>query len=86
MHRQAYQCSATIHNNPLEPIHSDLWGSSPITSHNGFQYYVSFIDHSSRLVCIYLLKHKNEVHDVFIQFKTLVEGQLNTKLNSIQTD
>lgn len=86
MHRLSYTESTSQHLSPLDLIHSDLWGPAPITSSNGFSYYVSFIDHSSRYVWIYLLKAKSEVYSVFLQFKALVENQLNTKIKAIQTD
>ena len=29
-------------------IHSDVWGPSPVSSHEKFKYYVTFIDNHSR--------------------------------------
>lgn len=33
---------------PLEIMHCDLWGPGPVTSNQGFQYYVIFVDDNSR--------------------------------------
>jgi hypothetical protein len=40
--------SNTIASSPLEIVYSDVWGPAPISSINGFRYYVSFIDAYSR--------------------------------------
>jgi hypothetical protein len=40
--------SNTIASFPLEIVYSDVWGPAPISSINGFRYYVSFIDAYSR--------------------------------------
>jgi gag-polypeptide of LTR copia-type len=55
-------CNAS---SPLEVIHSDLWGPSPIVSSNGFKYYVHFLDEYSRFFWIYFLRSKDEVVNVF---------------------
>jgi Reverse transcriptase (RNA-dependent DNA polymerase) len=34
--------TSTVANKPLKIIHYDLWGPSPIVSHNGYRYYVMF--------------------------------------------
>lgn len=43
-HRQPFIASETEYNFSFELIHSDLWGLSPIKSHNVYSYYVSFVD------------------------------------------
>ncbi|KAL6333048.1 hypothetical protein AAG906_022717 [Vitis piasezkii] len=40
-------------NGVLEYIHSDLWGPSPVESHSGCRYYVTFIDDFSRKVWVH---------------------------------
>jgi len=47
--------SSSIHaKEPLELIHSDVWGPVPILSPSNFKYYVLFIDDSSRFSWIFL--------------------------------
>ena len=45
---------------PLDIIHCDLWGPSPVTSLSGFRVYVIFIDAHSRFTWFYPLRHKIE--------------------------
>ena len=59
------KCSFTALT-PFELIHSDLWGPTPITSINGFKYYVLFTNHFSRFTWIYLLKLESDVFPKFV--------------------
>ena len=49
----------------LELVHTDVWGSTPMKSLGGSQYYVTFIDDSIRKVWVYFLKNKSDVFFVF---------------------
>ena len=71
---------------PLELIHTDLWGPTPITSLNGYRYYISFIDDYSRYTLIYPLKAKSQALSVFITFRTQVEKQFETVIKVLQSD
>lgn len=73
-HKLSYSLSNFVSDHPLELIHSDLCGSSPVISRNGFACFVSFIDHFSRFTWIYLLKNKSDVSSVFKQFKSMSEN------------
>ncbi|RDX94433.1 hypothetical protein CR513_23188, partial [Mucuna pruriens] len=46
----------TIYNKSLELIYSDLWGHTPLTSVEGFTYYVTFVDACTCFTWLYLLK------------------------------
>lgn len=72
-HKLPFTISETVTHHPLELIHTDLWGPSPVKSRNGFTYYVSFIDNFSRFTWLYLLKSKSDVYNAFLHFKSLVE-------------
>lgn len=64
-------------NHPLDLIHSDVWGPSPIVSFYGHKYFVIFIDNYLRYVwlLIFLIQHKTDVVQVFVNFQKLVERQ-----------
>ena len=61
-------------------IHSDVCGPLQSATHMGCKYFVTFIDDFSRYAYVYLLKHKSEVFDKFIQYKQLVETQTNKRI------
>ena len=70
----------------LELIHFDVWGPTPITSINDFQYYVLFVDGYSKFTWLFLLKFKSDVFDVFKYFKATVENQLGSNIKILRTD
>jgi GAG-pre-integrase domain len=39
-----FSISSSFISSPLELIHSDVWGSSPIVYSQGYKYYITFID------------------------------------------
>ena len=71
---------------PLELIHSDLWGPSPLPSNNGHRFYVIFVDDFSRFCWFYPLQSKSEVSTIFPIFKAFVENQFSTSIKAIQID
>lgn len=48
LHSSLFGFSSTIATRPLEFVSADILGPSPIVSHGGFRYYVSFVDQYSR--------------------------------------
>ena len=49
----------------LELVHSDICGPLKVRSLGGALYFVTFIDDYSRKICVYTLKIKDQVFDVF---------------------
>ena len=86
MHNLPFPKSQFVASSPFELVHSDVWGPAPITSINGFRYYVIFVDHFTRFTWLYLLKSKFEVFSKFILFKALVETQFSTKIKTLRFD
>ena len=70
----------------LELVHTNLWGPSPIASLEGFRYYITFIDDSSRKIWIYFLKNKSYVFNTFEIWKARVEIETNLKLKCLRSD
>ena len=85
-HRLPYSTSSHQTTKPLEIIHSDLWGPSPIISHTGHEYYVIFIDDFTRYTWLYPLKLKGDVESVFLNFQLRVERQFDRKIINFQSD
>ena len=71
---------------PLDIVHSDIVGPMRTATSRKFNYYVSFIDDFSRMVFIYLLKHKGEVLLKFIQFQRLTTTQMERSIKCLRTD
>ena len=71
---------------PLEVIHSDLWGPSPVISHTTNKYYVLFVDDFTRYTWLYPIKLKSNVFQAFIDFQHLIERQFNQKIINFQSN
>ena len=50
---------------PINQIHCDLWGPSPVVSVQGVKYYAVFVDNFSHYSWIIPLKAKPDFYDVF---------------------
>ena len=85
-HRLPYSKSFHQTTKPLEIIHSDLWGPSPVVSYTGNKYYVIFVDDFTKYTWLYPLKLKSDVFQIFVDFQRRVERQLSQKIISFQSD
>jgi len=70
----------------LDYIQADLWDPSRTSSHSGARYFLSMVDHYSRKLWIFILKNKDEVHDCFKNWKTLIENQTRKKVKRFRTN
>lgn len=70
----------------LERIHSDVCGPIQIQSIGGAKFFVTFIDDYSRKVFVYALKSKSDVFTKLVEFKKLVENQLQKKIKIFRSD
>jgi GAG-pre-integrase domain len=71
-HRLPFSSSLTLASKPVEVIHCDIWGPSPIISNNRYRYYVLFTDQFSKSSWIYFCSRKSEAPSLFSNFKLLV--------------
>ena len=71
---------------PLELIHTDVCGKMNPCSNGGGQYFLTFIDHFSHYVWVYILKEKSQVFEKFKEWKLLVEKQFNKSVKILQSD
>ena len=63
--RQKFKSGKHTSKGILDYIDSNLLGLSPKISYGGSSYFISFINDYLRKVCIYLLKRKADVFDIF---------------------
>lgn len=70
----------------LEIIHTDVCGPMRVESNGRARYMVTFIDDASRWCEIRFIRAKSDVFEVFKEYVTMVERQLNKKIKCIQSD
>ena len=71
---------------PLGLVHSDVCGKISTESLNGAEYFLTFIDDTTRYVWVYVLKRKDQVFERFLEWKALVEKSTGRKLKALRTD
>ncbi len=74
-----------VSSKPLEMIHSYVW-TTKTESIGGCKYYVSFIDDHTRKVWVYFMKHKGEVFQLFLNFKTMVEKEKGVNIKCMKSN
>ena len=85
-HRLPSHTSTTVYSRPLELVYIDLWGPAATTSSCGYVYFLTIVDAFSKFTWIYPIKNKSETYNTFVQFKTMIELQLNLQIKAVQSD
>ncbi|KAK9122095.1 hypothetical protein Syun_019712 [Stephania yunnanensis] len=63
-HALPFSLSNKSSSTVLELIHTGVWGPSPVSSIEGFNYYISFIDDCTRFTWIFPVKYKSDAFKV----------------------
>ena len=85
-HQLPYKESKFKAKEPLELIHSDVFGPIKQASIGGMKYMVTFIDDFSRYVWVYFMKEKSETLSKFKEFKKVAEAEVSKRVRSLRTD
>ena len=67
---------------PLGLVHSDVCGKMGEKSLSRSEYFLSFVGH----MWVYILNHKYQVFERFLEWKALVERSTGRKLKALRTD
>ena len=84
-HKIPFSFSILTSSHPLELLFSNVW-TSPVSSVDGFQYYVIFVNHYTQYIWYYPLKRKSHVYDVFVRFKALVKNQFKHRIITLYSN
>ena len=71
---------------PLELVHSDVYGPIKVQARGGYEYFVTFIDDYSRYGHTYLIHRKSETFGKFQEFKAEAGKQLGKTLKTLRSD
>ncbi|GJW31652.1 retrovirus-related pol polyprotein from transposon TNT 1-94 [Tanacetum coccineum] len=85
-HKLPFELNHKRASNPLELIHCDVWGPSPVESHDNFRYYIVFVDDHSRFSWLYPLSRKSDVYKAIEVFILFVQTQFSCKIKVFQSD
>ncbi|RDX70558.1 hypothetical protein CR513_50187, partial [Mucuna pruriens] len=84
-HRATFSPGNNKSLEPFDLIHSDVWGPAS-NSISGAKWFVSFIDDCTCVTWIFLMKHKYEVCQIFVDFFRLVKNQFNKSIKRLRSD
>ena len=84
--RQKFKVGSHVSKGVIDYIHFDLWGLSPTISYAGETYYVLYIDDFSRKVWVYVLRRKDDVFNMFKQFRVMVEKRTSKIIKCLRMD
>ncbi|GKC14684.1 retrotransposon protein, putative, ty1-copia subclass [Tanacetum coccineum] len=73
-------------NDLLGIIHTHMCGLLKYVSRQGVSYFITFTDDYSHYGYVYLLKHKNEVFEIFKVFKNKVKNQPEKTIKALRSD
>lgn len=63
------------YSRPFALVYFDVWGPSGISTHNGYQYFITFIDYFSHNTFVYLLTHHSQVANIIEKCVVMIENQ-----------
>ena len=69
---------------PFFVVHSDIWGSSRISTLSGKRWFITFIEDHIRICWVYLLKEKSEAKQVFKFFHKMVQTQFQANIQVLE--
>lgn len=70
----------------LEIIHSDICGLMQVGTHTMHTYFNMFIDDFLRYCDVYLVTHKLQAFDKFLQYESFVGNQINYKNKTLRSN
>jgi transposase InsO family protein len=85
-HQLPYKESKFKAKEPLELVHSDVFGPVKQPSIGGMRYMVTFIDDFSRYVWVFFMKEKSDTFSKFKEFRESAEGEVGKKIGCLRTD
>ena len=71
---------------PGELVMSDMWGKSTVKSLTGEEYYVLFIDITTRFSLVMFLKQKSDILVTFKNYHTFIKTQIGNKIKHLRSD
>lgn len=70
----------------LERVSTDVCGKVTPPTYDGYNYFVTFIDHFSHFCVTYLIKNKSDVFDKFKAYLAMAETKFKERLENLRCD
>lgn len=67
-------------------VHTDVWGSYSVESHDGSRFFLTLVDDYSKATWVFLMSSKSQVGELIAYFCTLVQTQFRTVIKVFISD
>nr|KYP54945.1 Retrovirus-related Pol polyprotein from transposon TNT 1-94 [Cajanus cajan] len=84
--RVPFPISNKLSTSPFYLVHTDVWGPSNIPNISGAKWFITFIDDCTRVMWLFLLKHKSEVSSVFLRFVSMIKNQFGVNIKKLRSN
>ena len=84
--RQSFPVSSIKSTKSLQLLHLDVWGPYKEATYNGCKYFYTIVDDFSKMTWVFLLTHKSDVVQSFMNFIIHVEKQYRLSVQTVRTD
>jgi hypothetical protein len=72
--------------NPLDRVHSDVWGPYRVPALGGGIYFITFTDDYTRKSWVYIASTKDQIRPIFSEFRVHVELETGRKVRIVRCD
>jgi transposase InsO family protein len=86
MHANPFPTTGHRATQPLELVHSDVHGPTPVQSHSGYRYWATFLDDATRFKAVIPMKRKSDTFAAFLVYKAYAERLLGVLLKILRHD
>ena len=83
MTKRPFSAKGERSKEPLQLVHSDVYGPLSVQARGGYEYFVTFIDNYSRYNYVYLMHKKSETFGKFKEFMAEAKKQLGKSLKTL---
>lgn len=80
MHANPFPSTGHTTSKPLELVHMDVYGPTPVASPEGYRYYALYADDHTKFKVAIPMKKKSETFGTFLQFKAFAENHFGQKI------
>lgn len=82
----SFVCKNNVASKSSDLVHCDIWGPYHVNYYKGHHYFVTIVDEHSRLMWIYLIKHKPEVQHIIPKFFSMVLNQFGAHIKVYRSE
>ena len=84
--RLSFPFNSNMFSSAFYLIHVDIWGPYSIPTHDGYKYFLTMVDDTTRSVWAFLMKSKSKVRPLIISFHKMILTQFGVSFKALRSD